>query len=263
MPSRSRSRPRRKQSAANLLYALFVVAPLWVCPLVAAGAGLAVLNVTQQALHWKAATATGFAEAVIALILLTGVFAWREKSRRRRNVRRTRTLGDLRALSWKEFEALVADAYRRYGWSVRETGALSGGGADGGVDLVMRRSGEVVAVQCKRWRMRDVGVDKARELQGALADCGAQRGILVTCGRFTPAAEDFARRNRVKLVGGAELLALLPGSTFSAPDARTAQPVAMSCPHCHAEMVMRRGPHGRFWGCRQYPHCRGTRPLAA
>lgn len=236
---------------------------MWVCPLVAAGVGIAVLNATEQALHWKPATATTFAEAAGGLVLLTGLFSWREKARRRRNLYRTRTLDDLRALSWKEFEALVADAYRRYGWSVRETGALSGGGADGGVDLVMTRSGEVVAVQCKRWRMRDVGVDNARELQGALPDCGARRGILVTCGRFTTAAEDFAGRNGMELVGGADLLALPPGSTITGEDVHPGRPLPRRCPHCHAEMVMRRGRYGQFWGCRQHPHCRGTRPLAA
>lgn len=235
---------------------------MWVCPLVAAGVGIAVLNVGQQALHWKASTATTFAGWSAALVLLTGVFAWQEKWARRRNMRRTRSLDDLGALSWKEFEALVADAYRGYGWSVRETGALSGGGPDGGVDLVMRRAGEVVAVQCKRWRMRDVGVDKARELQGALGDCGAQRGILVTCGRFTPAAEDFARRNRMQLIDGAEMLALLPGSTFSPETVSTGRGRPMSCPHCHAEMVMRESRYGHFWGCSRYPHCRGKRQLA-
>ncbi len=236
---------------------------MWVCPLVAAAAGLTVLFGTQQALHWKAATAATFAWWAVALVLLTGVVAWREKLTRRRNVRRTRSLDDLRALSWKEFEALVADAYRSHDWSVRETGALNGGGPDGGVDLVMRRAGEVVAVQCKRWRMRDVGVDKARELQGALDDCGAQRGILVTCGRFTTAAEEYAQRNGMQLVDGDRLLALLPGSTFTAQEQSPIAQPALSCPHCHAEMVMRSGRYGRFWGCRQYPHCRGTRQLAA
>ena len=240
-----------------------MVAPVWVCPLAAVGVGVAVVNGTQQAFHWKADTATTYAGWATALVLLTGLFAWREKWARRRTLRRTRSLDDLRALSWQQFEALVADAYRGYGWSVRETGALSGGGPDGGVDLVMQRSGDVVAVQCKRWRMKDVGVDKARELQGSLWDCGAQRGILVTCGRFTPAAEDYARRHRMKLIDGDGLLALLPGSAVVSREASVGGARPMSCPHCHAEMVMRKSRYGHFWGCSRYPHCRGTRQLAA
>jgi hypothetical protein len=32
------------------------------------------------------------------------------------------------------------------------------------------------------------------------------------------------------------------------------------CPRCDGPMVARDGPRGRFWGCRRFPNCRGTRP---
>jgi ssDNA-binding Zn-finger/Zn-ribbon topoisomerase 1/very-short-patch-repair endonuclease len=31
------------------------------------------------------------------------------------------------------------------------------------------------------------------------------------------------------------------------------------CPICGSRMVLRNGRYGRFWGCSQYPYCRGTR----
>lgn len=31
------------------------------------------------------------------------------------------------------------------------------------------------------------------------------------------------------------------------------------CPICEAKMVPRNGPHGKFWGCPNYPKCKGTR----
>jgi len=31
------------------------------------------------------------------------------------------------------------------------------------------------------------------------------------------------------------------------------------CPRCDGSMVIRDGPRGRFWGCRRFPNCRGTR----
>ncbi len=60
-------------------------------------------------------------------------------------------LASLRDLPWKRFEDVLGEAYRRQGYAVEET---LGGGADGGVDLILRRDGGVTVVQCKRWRGR-------------------------------------------------------------------------------------------------------------
>ena len=49
----------------------------------------------------------------------------------------------LRTISWREFEELVGEAYRRQGYTVTETG---GGGADGGVDLILKKNGENLLV---------------------------------------------------------------------------------------------------------------------
>lgn len=35
---------------------------------------------------------------------------------------------------------------------------------------------------------------------------------------------------------------------------------APTCPLCGEPMRSRTSVHGRFWGCSQYPGCRGTRP---
>ena len=32
-----------------------------------------------------------------------------------------------------------------------------------------------------------------------------------------------------------------------------------ACPRCNGEMVQRTSQFGKFWGCRAYPTCRGTR----
>lgn len=42
----------------------------------------------------------------------------------------------LNDMSWQEFELLVGEAFRRKGYAVAENG---GGGADGGVDLVLKK----------------------------------------------------------------------------------------------------------------------------
>ena len=91
-----------------------------------------------------------------------------------------------------------------------ETG---GGGADGGVDLVLTKpgkgGGEKFLVQCKQWRALNVGVDVVRELYGVMAARGATGGFVVTAGRLTDDAISFASGRNVVLVDGPKLVGLI------------------------------------------------------
>jgi len=111
----------------------------------------------------------------------------------------------LNGLSWREFEMLVGEAFRVQGYSVAETGR----GADGGVDVVLRKDGEKYYVQCKHWRASQVGVPIVRELYGAMAAHGATGGFVVTSGRFTKPAVDFARGLNLTLIDGPQLHAMI------------------------------------------------------
>jgi restriction system protein len=185
-------------------------------------------------------------------------------------------------MSWQEFEMLVAEAFRLQGYRVVETG---GGGADGGVDLVLTKLGtngsEKFLVQCKQWRAFKVGVDVVRELYGVMAATGAAGGFVITSGRFTDEARSFASGRNVKLVDGGRLHALLQRAkagaghaqiqppSASASSSKTVEPAApaVACPSCSKPMVRRLAKRGTtagaaFWGCSGYPACRGTRPIA-
>jgi ssDNA-binding Zn-finger/Zn-ribbon topoisomerase 1 len=37
------------------------------------------------------------------------------------------------------------------------------------------------------------------------------------------------------------------------------KPENVTCPLCNGPMTPRMSAHGKFWGCRAYPRCRGTR----
>jgi len=176
-------------------------------------------------------------------------------------------MDSIRSLSWREFEQLIGEAYRRQGYDVEETG---GGGADGGVDLVLRGHGENVLVQCKQWRERQVGVDKVRELFGVMTAEGASRGILITSGNFTNEAQSFKVGKPLVLVDGTAL-AQLVSSVQPARPKRTPVPLAQSasaslaCPRCGSPMALRTAKRGAsagssFYGCTKYPACKGTRP---
>jgi restriction system protein len=67
--------------------------------------------------------------------------------------------GALNDMSWQQFEALVGEAFRRQGYAVTETG---GGGADGGIDLSLKKEGETFLVQCKQWKAYKVSVTTVR-----------------------------------------------------------------------------------------------------
>jgi ssDNA-binding Zn-finger/Zn-ribbon topoisomerase 1 len=38
-----------------------------------------------------------------------------------------------------------------------------------------------------------------------------------------------------------------------------AKPENVTCPLCDGPMTPRMSAHGKFWGCQDYPRCRGTR----
>ena len=211
----------------------------------------------------------------------SGISVWRRKSRKNLvvDVIQSKASDALNGMSWREFEMLVGEGFRLQGYQVVETG---GAGADGGVDLILRRpgknGGEKFLVQCKQWRAFKVGVGVVRELYGVMAATGAAGGFVVTSGRFTDDAISFASGRNVTLIDGQKLHQLLrqataginhpPALPAAAPAVHpTAAPVqSPTCPLCAQPMVRRTAKRGmkagaEFWGCAGYPACRGARPI--
>lgn len=195
-------------------------------------------------------------------------------------------------LSWRQFEQAAAEAFRAQGYAVQ----LTRDGADGGVDLILDRDGERTLVQCKHWAAWKVGVKTVRELYGVMTAQGVGAGIVVTSGRFTEEARDFASGVPVRLLDGRDVAAMLDGvpvpeelaglaAARSRPDSDLAWGDAIAaahssarrtenartrdaadgpprCPRCGEPMVMRTASRGQnrgtpFWGCPRYPVCRG------
>jgi restriction system protein len=232
-------------------------------------------------------TLAGAGQYFVPFICLCGVgmSAWRRRTRSAliNAVVQADAANAIDGLSWREFEMLVGEAFRLQGFQVLETG---GGGADGGVDLVLGKPGsngsEKFLVQCKQWRALKVGVDVARELYGVMAARGATGGFLVTSGRFTDEAIRFAAGRNLELIDGPKLCALIQkakearGTTQRSPlrepvnahlEHSPAPSEPTSCPICAKPMVRRTAKRGAnsgnaFWGCTAYPACRGTRPAA-
>lgn len=138
----------------------------------------------------------------VVLAAKTAYYAWHKS----KLLEEQAGIKSIRSLSWKEFECLISEAYRRQGYAVEERG---GGGPDGGVDLVLRKNGTKTFVQCKQRRNDPINVSIVRELYGVMAAEGAQKGIIVTSSGYTPDALEFARGKNLELVDGATLAALI------------------------------------------------------
>ena len=158
-------------------------------------------------------------------------------------------------LSWREFERAVGELFRRQGYVVKSTPE----GADGGVDLILSKEGDTYLVQCKHWKASKVNADVVRSLFGVMVDRGAAGGFVVASGDFTQPAEQFARNKNISLVRAQSLIGVVQ-KTVSADTSFPA------CPRCGKFMVRRRARRGsnagsEFWGCPDFPSCRGTREL--
>jgi restriction system protein len=120
-------------------------------------------------------------------------------------------------------------------------------------------------VQCKPWNAYRVGINPVRGLLGAMASGNVGEGVLVTAGKFTQEARDFAGKEKISLIDGAELLgkiaALVPEKALDLLEVATQGDFQTpTCPSCGVKMISRKSTkQGRkFWGCRNYPRCKQT-----
>ena len=103
---------------------------------------------------------------VLALCWIAALVSFLNQRKRRMLFDRQSGIESIRNLHWREFEMMVGEAFRRQGYAVEETGL---GGADGGIDLILRRDGRTTLVQCKQWKRRQVDVKTVREMYGLRA----------------------------------------------------------------------------------------------
>jgi restriction system protein len=183
--------------------------------------------------------------------------------RRRSLLENQKSIDSISNISWKEFEDLVAEAYRRKGYVVTETA----GGADGGVDIILKKGTEKILVQCKQWKMKKVGVKLVRELYGVVIAEGASEGVVISSGIFTREARTFARGKPLELIDGEGLLKMITGVQKKQMPVKS-ESKDILCPSCGNSMVIRtakKGNHAgdKFWGCSSFPKCKGTRPYNA
>lgn len=281
---------RRRTSLIEDLIEIASRLPWWVSLLIALGSWLILHPIANSQpevpkdLHQMGQSVVGqlirtfafFGQFVLPAVFVIGaigsVLARAERKRLRANVANARESGQtVEGISWREFEQLVGETFRRKGFTVVEKG---GRGPDGGVDLVLHLGTEKYLVQCKQWKAINVGVTVVREFFGVMAAEGAAGGFIVTSGRYTAEAMNFAEGRNIQLINGELLKRWIsnharsaPGTLSEAPGIHVvASPDAPHCPVCSGVMVVRKAKRGlnigtEFWGCPKFPSCRGTRDV--
>jgi HJR/Mrr/RecB family endonuclease len=98
---------------------------------------------------------------------------------------------ELLKLSPREFEELIAELWRRFGYEVELTARTK----DGGRDVIAVRKAEAdirFLIECKRYRPENkIGVALVRALYGVKVHEHATKAILATTSTFTAGAEKF------------------------------------------------------------------------
>lgn len=178
----------------NSLFASLLRQPAWVSFAVAGGVILAGFYLVPEK---YAFIAWSFALP----FLVTGVMViWKRKDIPS-DARIERTVEAVSAMSWREFSALLEQAYQREGYVVTRV--------DGAADLQLAKGNRISLVSCKRWKAVSQGLEPLRELYAARKAQEAREAIYICVGKLTDNARSFAEERRIVLVEAEGLTALL------------------------------------------------------
>ncbi len=194
-------------------------------------------------------------------LLIAGILSALRTLLNKNLLKNTKSIEDIKKLSWKEFEDIIETYYREKGYEVIHTGYNS---ADGGIDLIAKKENEKVIIQCKHWKAYKVDVKVIREIYGLMVDEKASKAVVITSGDFTEPAKEFAYGKPIELINREKLVNLIDSTKNKIQSENTQKNTdknVILCPNCHAPMVLRvakQGEHAgkKFWGCSNYPKCK-------
>ncbi|URZ15439.1 restriction endonuclease [Clostridium felsineum] len=157
-------------------------------------------------------------------------------------------------MTGEEFEEFLKAHFEKLGYKVELTPKTG----DYGADLVLNRNGSKTVVQAKRW-INKVGIEAVQQVIGARAYYKADKCLVVTNNYFTPNAINLAESNKdVELWDRKELIKIMNKNN---PNINNSSEISkrVICPKCGGEMKLIHGKNGDFYGCNNYPKCKGTR----
>ena len=150
-------------------------------------------------------------------------------------------------LSGEDFEEFLALKFKKLGYKVKLTPTT----ADYGADLVLKKDKAKIVVQAKRWNSK-VGVEAVQQVVASMKYYNADRSMVITNSYFTDNAKILAKYNEVELYDRRKLYNLVESQNNNEIANKTI------CPKCGANLVIRNGRYGYFYGCKGYPECSFT-----
>jgi restriction system protein len=149
----------------------------------------------------SAGLSAGLAGLVVTVVVLWWLSVQRDRFgvrlQRRRDLKRASSgMAAIDQMSGVEFEEFVAAQLRTVGWSVTRTASTG----DYGVDLIAKRNGACMAVQCKR-QAKAVGVAAVQQVVAGALQHRCNQTVVVSNRGFTKAARQLATTHCCRLVG--------------------------------------------------------------
>lgn len=211
----------------------------------------------------KAASNVPWSSIILVLVAGTGVVFGAKYFKTRIGVK------SLSSLDWQKFELLVAEVYRRQGYSVEIS---AGFGTEHGVDVMLTRREEVLLIQCKHWKALKnykVNAQEIQELSEAVAEAPERKGIFVSTGEYTKDAKEFVADKPITLLGPADIELMIPQiqrrneniydfALWINEFIDSSKIVDPVCPKCQKPMQLKRGRDGTpIWRCTDTQTCGG------
>lgn len=176
---------------APSLFSILLKQPWWVSAL----AGIALFGIAQMAFPPVAAFV---ALPFVVITIYVGYQQLRTLSPGKAELR----LQSLRSLSWDQFSAVIVGAYQRQGYTVEPVKKSD-------YDYTLMQQGRVTLLQCRRWKVNQLGVGPLEELANAVVSVQAYNGICITAGSISSKAREFVKGKPITLVTGIALAELV------------------------------------------------------
>ena len=178
----------------NSLFSILLRSSWWISLAEAPGVLLPARHLAPEAYFVPAAS------LALPFIVIGAIAAWKQL-RLPGAARVTATAEAVNAMSWREFSALMEQAFQREGYTVTRL--------DGAADFKLVKMGKTTLVCCKRWKAASHGLEPLRELDRRREAEEAHDALYVALDGVTDNARGFAGKHRIRLVEGQELAGLL------------------------------------------------------
>ncbi|MEK5521745.1 hypothetical protein B5V89_14565 [Heyndrickxia sporothermodurans] len=138
---------------------------------------------------------------IFIILLITGLaYGYYYFFIRKKNFTHIVDLYEVDKMDGYDFERYLVPLFTCIGYNV----VVTKGSGDYGADLILKKKRKKYVVQAKRYSS-SIGVAAIQQVVGAIRYYKADGAMVVTNQYFTPAAEELAKHNRVKLIDRDEL----------------------------------------------------------